>query len=119
MEIIVTFLAMLELVKVRAIRIFQNDAGGDIIIEAAAGMDEAAELVVLDEGEEDSQVVFGRGIDDHREDLRQVRPPVAGHHDHGHPSAHARRMLVLLAALAAVPACSHARHRPPGGGLAQ
>ncbi|HKY09328.1 MAG TPA: segregation/condensation protein A [Candidatus Binatia bacterium] len=52
LEIIVTFLAMLELVKVRAIRIFQDEAGGDIVIEAAAGMDEAAELVELDEGEE-------------------------------------------------------------------
>jgi segregation and condensation protein A len=53
LEVIVTFLAMLELVKVRAIRIFQEEAGGEIVIEAAAGMDEAAERVVLDEtGEE-------------------------------------------------------------------
>jgi segregation and condensation protein A len=52
LEIIVTFLAMLELVKVRAIRIFQDEPGGEILIEAAAGMDEAAERVVLDEGEE-------------------------------------------------------------------
>jgi segregation and condensation protein A len=52
LEVIVTFLAMLELVKVRAIRIFQSEVGGDIVIEAAAGMDEAAELVVLDDGEE-------------------------------------------------------------------
>jgi segregation and condensation protein A len=52
MEIVVTFLAMLELVKVRAIRISQDEPGGEIVIEAAAGMDEAAELVVLDEGEE-------------------------------------------------------------------
>ena len=51
-EIIVTFLAMLELVKVRAIRIFQDQPGGEIVIEAAAGMDEAAEQVVLDEVEE-------------------------------------------------------------------
>lgn len=51
-EIIVTFLAMLELVKVRAIRIFQEQSGDEIVIEAAAGMDEAAEQVVLDEIEE-------------------------------------------------------------------
>ena len=49
MEIVVTFLAMLELVKVRAIRIVQEEPGGPILIEAAAGMDEAAERVTLDE----------------------------------------------------------------------
>jgi segregation and condensation protein A len=52
MEIIVTFLAMLELVKVRAIRIFQDQPGGDILIEAAADMDQAAEGIVLEEAEE-------------------------------------------------------------------
>jgi segregation and condensation protein A len=52
MEIVVTFLAMLELVKVRAIRIFQDEPGGEIVIEAAAGMEEAAERVVFDEAEE-------------------------------------------------------------------
>jgi segregation and condensation protein A len=52
MEIIVTFLAMLELVKVRAIRIFQGQPGGDILIEAAADMDQAAEGIVLEEAEE-------------------------------------------------------------------
>jgi segregation and condensation protein A len=52
MEIIVTFLAMLELVKVRAIRVFQHEPGGEILIEAAAGMDEAAERAVLEEAEE-------------------------------------------------------------------
>jgi segregation and condensation protein A len=52
MEIIVTFLAMLELVKVRAIRVFQDEPGGEILIEAAAGMDEAAERAVLEEAEE-------------------------------------------------------------------
>ena len=52
LEIVVTFLAMLELVKVRAICIFQDEPEGEIVIEAAAGMDEAAEFVVLDEGEE-------------------------------------------------------------------
>ncbi len=49
MEVVVTFLAMLELVKVRAIRIFQDDLAGPIRIEAAADMDEAAERVSLDD----------------------------------------------------------------------
>lgn len=53
MEVVVTFLAMLELVKVRAIRIFQEEMAGPIMIEAATGMDEAAERAVLDETEED------------------------------------------------------------------
>ena len=53
MEVVVTFLAMLELVKVRAIRIVQEELSGPIVIEAAAGMDEAAERVELDE--EDKQ----------------------------------------------------------------
>ena len=52
MEIVVTFLAMLELVKMRAIRIFQDDMAGPIVIEAAAGMDEAAGRMVLDDIEE-------------------------------------------------------------------
>jgi segregation and condensation protein A len=52
MEVVVTFLAMLELVKVRAIRIVQEEPGGPIVIEAVAGMDEAAERVALDENEE-------------------------------------------------------------------
>jgi segregation and condensation protein A len=52
LEIIVTFLAMLELVKVRAIRVFQDEPGGQIIIEPSAGMDEAAQQVVFDEVEE-------------------------------------------------------------------
>jgi segregation and condensation protein A len=53
MEIIVTFLAMLELVKVRAIRIVQEEMAGPIVIEAAADMDGVAENVVLDQAEED------------------------------------------------------------------
>jgi segregation and condensation protein A len=52
LEVVVTFLAMLELVKVRAIRIFQAELTAPIMIEAAAGMDEAAVQVVLDETEE-------------------------------------------------------------------
>jgi segregation and condensation protein A len=51
-EVVVTFLAMLELVKVRAIRIFQEEMAGPIMIEAAARMNEAAEQVGLDETEE-------------------------------------------------------------------
>lgn len=53
MEVVVTFLAMLELVKVRAIRIYQDEMAGPIMIEAAAGMDEAAENAVVDEAEEE------------------------------------------------------------------
>ena len=53
LEIVVTFLAMLELVKVRAIRIYQDDMAGPIVIEAAADMEEAAERIVLGEGEEE------------------------------------------------------------------
>jgi len=53
MEVVVTFLAMLELVKARAIRIFQDELGGAIQIEAAAGMDEASILPVTSTGEED------------------------------------------------------------------
>jgi segregation and condensation protein A len=49
MEVVVTFLAMLELVKVRAIRIVQEEMAGPIMIEAAAGMDEAAEHAVIDD----------------------------------------------------------------------
>lgn len=49
MEIVVTFLAMLELVKVRAIRIYQEEMAGPILIEAAADMDEAAQGAVIDE----------------------------------------------------------------------
>lgn len=53
MEVVVTFLAMLELVKVRAVRIVQEQLAGPIMIEAAADMDDAAEKVVLDETEEE------------------------------------------------------------------
>jgi segregation and condensation protein A len=53
MEVVVTFLAMLELVKVRAIRIYQGEMAGPIMIEAATDMDEAAENAVIDETEEE------------------------------------------------------------------
>jgi segregation and condensation protein A len=53
MELIVTFLAMLELVKLRVIRIFQEEMNGPIQIEPAAGWDQAAALVATDEAEEE------------------------------------------------------------------
>lgn len=52
MDVVVTFLAMLELVKVRAVRIFQEELTGPIIIEAAASMEQAAELATAEEPEE-------------------------------------------------------------------
>jgi segregation and condensation protein A len=51
MEIIVTFLAMLELVKVRAIRIVQEELGGPIVIQAAV-LEQAAEAMAAQEVEE-------------------------------------------------------------------
>ena len=53
MEVIVTFLAMLELVKVRAIRIFQEEATGPIQIEAAAGIENAPAVPAMHDPEED------------------------------------------------------------------
>ena len=50
MEVVVTFLAMLELVKMRAIRIVQDELEGPIVIEAAAGMEEAADSSSPNEG---------------------------------------------------------------------
>jgi segregation and condensation protein A len=54
MEVVVTFLAMLELVKMRAIRILQDDPQGPIVIEAAVGAEEAADVIARHEafGEE-------------------------------------------------------------------
>jgi segregation and condensation protein A len=52
MEIVVTFLAMLELVKVRAIRIVQEELGGPIVIEAAV-LEQAAEAVGGQETEDE------------------------------------------------------------------
>ena len=53
MEVVVTFLAMLELVKVRAIRIFQEEATGSIQIEAAAGIENAPAVLAMQDPEED------------------------------------------------------------------
>jgi segregation and condensation protein A len=47
-EVVVTFLAMLELVKVRAIRVFQEDQAGPISIELAAGVEE---VKIVESGE--------------------------------------------------------------------
>jgi segregation and condensation protein A len=49
MDVVVMFLAMLELVKVRAIRILQEQAAGPIVIEAAAGMEQAAQVAIAEE----------------------------------------------------------------------
>ena len=51
MEIVVTFLAMLELVKGRAIRIIQEELGGPIVIQAAV-LEQAAEAIAAVEAEE-------------------------------------------------------------------
>jgi segregation and condensation protein A len=53
MEVVVTFLAMLELVKMRAIRIFQEEATGPIQIEAAAGMENVPAVLAIQDPEED------------------------------------------------------------------
>ena len=53
MAVIVTFLAMLELVKIRAIRIFQDRLDGPIIIEAAVGVEQATEVIANEAIEED------------------------------------------------------------------
>jgi segregation and condensation protein A len=52
MEVVVTFLAVLELVKVRAIRIVQEDLGGPIVIQPIAALDQAAGAVGLNDDEE-------------------------------------------------------------------
>lgn len=53
MEVVVTFLAMLELVKMRAIRIYQEEATGPIQIEAAAGMEKLPAVLAIQDPEED------------------------------------------------------------------
>jgi len=53
MDVVVTFLAMLELVKVRAIRIFQEEATGPIQIEVAAGIENAPAVLAMQDPEED------------------------------------------------------------------
>ena len=53
MDVVVTFLAMLELVKVRAIRIFQEEATGPIQIEVAAGIENTPAVLAMQDPEED------------------------------------------------------------------
>jgi segregation and condensation protein A len=53
MEVVVTFLAMLELVKIRAIRIVQERSTGPIVLEPAVDIDQAGELVTLRHPEEE------------------------------------------------------------------
>jgi len=48
MEVVVTFLAMLELVKIRAIRILQEVLEGPILIEASVGIDQVADVIDKD-----------------------------------------------------------------------
>ena len=45
MDVIVTFLATLELVKIRAIRIFQDAPGAPITIDAAVGLEQASGVI--------------------------------------------------------------------------
>ena len=52
MEVVVTFLAMLELVKIRVIRIFQEEATGPIQIEAAADIETAPVVLPMQDAEE-------------------------------------------------------------------
>jgi len=63
LEIVVSFLAMLELVKMRAIRIFQEELNGAIAIEAAVAIDQAAEMVSLRDAEEGENGTNGTQID--------------------------------------------------------
>jgi segregation and condensation protein A len=63
MEVIVTFLAMLELVKIRAIRIFQEELNGAIKIEAAVGIDQASEMAAMQETEKGENGTSGSEID--------------------------------------------------------
>jgi len=45
LEVIVTFLAMLELVKIRAVKIWQEEAAGPIVIAAAAPLEEVHDKI--------------------------------------------------------------------------
>jgi chromatin segregation and condensation protein Rec8/ScpA/Scc1 (kleisin family) len=50
---------MLELVKMRAIRIFQEALNGPIQIEAAVGIDQATERVATEDAEEEQNGTSG------------------------------------------------------------
>ena len=53
MEVIVTFLAMLELVKMRAIRIWQEEVVGPIVLALAAPLEEVQQKIATEEIEGD------------------------------------------------------------------
>jgi len=54
MEVVVTFLAMLELVKMRAIKIWQEERVGPIVLELAAPLGDIHDMLATEiEGEED------------------------------------------------------------------
>ncbi len=53
MEVVVTFLAMLELVKIRAIRIWQEERVGPIVIELSAPLGEIQEKLSMEKIEGD------------------------------------------------------------------
>jgi segregation and condensation protein A len=55
MEVVVTFLAMLELVKMRAIRIFQESPQGPIVIETAVSAEQAADVIARQEALEEER----------------------------------------------------------------
>lgn len=53
MEVVITFLATLELVKIRAIRVWQEERVGPIVIELAASLGEIQDRIAKDEIEGD------------------------------------------------------------------
>lgn len=53
LEVVVTFLAMLELVKIRAVKIWQEEAAGPIVIAPAAPLEEAQQKMAGEAIEED------------------------------------------------------------------
>jgi segregation and condensation protein A len=53
LEVVVTFLAMLELVKIRAVKIWQEEAAGPIVIALAAPLEEAQQKMAGAAIEED------------------------------------------------------------------
>jgi segregation and condensation protein A len=53
LEVVVTFLAMLELVKIRAVKIWQEEPAGPIVIAASAPLEEAHQKMAGEPIEED------------------------------------------------------------------
>lgn len=52
LEVVVTFLAMLELVRLRAIRVGQEERAGPIVIDLAAPLEEVQQTIAGEKGEE-------------------------------------------------------------------